>query len=110
MVIGIIGAGIAGLTAGRMLSKAGHDVTIFEKSRGYGGRMATRYAGKDLKLKLDHGVSYFSAHSPEFQEFSAELLEKKIIKIWGDNFNYWDSEKMIDRNPNQQDTYWAEQK
>lgn len=103
MVIGIIGAGIAGLTAGRMLSQAGHDVTIFEKSRGYGGRMATRYAGKDLNLKLDHGVSYFTAHSPEFQKFTAELLEKKMIKLWGDNFKYWDSEKMIDRNPNQQD-------
>jgi len=103
MVIGIIGAGIAGLTAGRLLANAGHDVTIFEKSRGFGGRMATRYAGDDLELKLDHGVSYFSANSPEFQQFTAELLEKKIIKLWGNDFKFWDGEKLIDRNPNQQD-------
>lgn len=100
MVIGIIGAGIAGLTAGRLLSKAGHEVTILEKSRGYGGRMATRYAGKNMDVMLDHGVSYFTARTPEFQSFTAELLEKKLIRIWGKNFSFYDGEKLIDRNPN----------
>ena len=32
MIIGIIGAGIAGLTAGRYLAKQGHEITILEKS------------------------------------------------------------------------------
>lgn len=103
MVIGIIGAGIAGLTAGRILSKAGHDVTVLEKSKGFGGRMATRYAGKDLQLKLDHGISYFTAKSPEFQDFTAELLEKKVIKLWGDDFLFYDGEKILERNPNQRE-------
>jgi len=103
MVIGIIGAGIAGLTAGRILAQAGHDVTILEKSRGFGGRMATRYAGSDLQLKLDHGISYFTARSPEFQKFTAELLEKKVIKLWGENFLFYDGEKILKRNPNQKE-------
>lgn len=104
MVIGIIGAGIAGLTAGRLLAQAGHEVTILEKSRGFGGRMATRYTGKDLQLKLDHGVSYFTADSPEFQQFTAELLDKKIIQLWGEDFLFYDGEKIVERNPNKRDS------
>ncbi len=100
MVIGIIGAGIAGLTAGRELVKAGHEVTIIEKSRGFGGRMATRYSGKNNATKLDHGASYFRAESPDFQEFTAELIEKNLIRIWGKNFTFYDGENLIDRNPN----------
>lgn len=40
MRIGIIGAGFTGLTAGFELSKAGHDVVIFEKERLVGGLAA----------------------------------------------------------------------
>lgn len=100
MVIGIIGAGIAGLTAGRMLAKAGHEVTILEKSKGFGGRMATRYAGKDLASKMDFGVSYFTAHSPEFQSFTAELLEKKLVQLWGDRFEFFNGTERTFQNPN----------
>ncbi|MGF1671215.1 MAG: NAD(P)/FAD-dependent oxidoreductase [Balneolaceae bacterium] len=89
MIIGIIGAGISGLTAGRLLARAGHEVTIIEKSRGYGGRMATRYADKEKRTKFDHGLPWFQAESPEFQAFVAELIEKNIVKLWGDNFAYY---------------------
>jgi hypothetical protein len=41
--IAIIGAGLAGLTCGKALQQAGHDVVIFEKSRGIGGRLATLF-------------------------------------------------------------------
>lgn len=101
MVIGIIGAGISGLTAGRILAKQGHDVTILEKSKGFGGRMATRYAGKNHETKLDHGLSYFTADSPEFQNFSAEILRKGLIKRWGDEFGFYDGIKLYEKNPNQ---------
>jgi len=99
MVIGIIGAGIAGLTAGRHLAKAGHEVTILEKSKGLGGRMATRYAGKDLSYKMDHGVSWFEARSPEFQSFTAELLEKKLVKLWGEKFLFFNGNNLASKNP-----------
>lgn len=46
--IAIVGSGIAGLTCARILQQEGHKVTLFEKSKGPGGRVATRLtpAGK----------------------------------------------------------------
>ncbi|CAN5251748.1 FAD-dependent oxidoreductase [soil metagenome] len=99
MVIGIIGAGIAGLTAGRHLAKAGHDITIIEKSRGFGGRMATRYAGKNNETKLDHGLSHFSVSSSDFQKLADELKENGLIKRWGDNIALFDGNKFYQKNP-----------
>lgn len=46
MKVGIIGAGMAGLAAGRELQKLGHEAILFEKSRGPGGRCATRRRGE----------------------------------------------------------------
>ncbi|MFU8813437.1 MAG: NAD(P)/FAD-dependent oxidoreductase [Balneolaceae bacterium] len=100
MVIGIIGAGIAGLTAGRHLSEQGHDVTILEKSSGFGGRMATRYAGDGLATKLDHGLSFFAAESPEFQAFVADLLGKGLVQRWGDDIRLFDGNRVLRHNPN----------
>lgn len=88
------------MTAGRILAKAGHEVTIFEKSKGYGGRMATRYAGKDLDSKMDHGLSYFGVKSDEFREFTAELLDKDLVQTWGDNFVAYDGQKILSSPPN----------
>lgn len=42
MKVAIVGAGVAGLAAGRTLKQAGHEVVLYEKSRGPGGRLATR--------------------------------------------------------------------
>lgn len=100
MVIGIIGAGISGLTAGRNLARAGHEVTIFEKSSGFGGRMATRTAGKDSGSKMDHGVSTFIVESPEFKEFVSELQQKGIVKRWGQKMSMYDGENLIEQDPN----------
>lgn len=61
--VAIIGAGLAGLAAAKKLRRGGMDVTIFEKSRGFGGRMATRRTGE---YQFDHGAQYFSVRGPEF--------------------------------------------
>lgn len=103
MVIGIIGAGISGLTAGRILAKAGHEVTIFEKSSGFGGRMATRTAGKNSGSKMDHGISMFSVESPEFNEFVTELQQKGIVKKWGQVISMYNGENLIKQDPNPSD-------
>lgn len=42
MRVAIVGAGIAGIAAGRTLQDAGSEVVLFEKSRGVGGRAAVR--------------------------------------------------------------------
>jgi renalase len=51
--VAIVGAGLAGLTAARDLSEAGVNLAFFEKSRGLGGRLATRRT--DLG-PIDHGA------------------------------------------------------
>lgn len=42
MRVAVIGAGVSGLAAARDLATYGHDVVVYEKSRGVGGRAATR--------------------------------------------------------------------
>lgn len=54
----MVGAGIAGLAAARELADAGHDVSVFEKSRGVGGRIATRRADGAV---FDHGSRVVAA-------------------------------------------------
>lgn len=57
----IIGAGLSGLTAARRLTQAGIGCTIFDKSRGVGGRLATRRAEcHGATLRFDHGASYLT--------------------------------------------------
>ncbi len=41
MRVGIVGAGMCGLAAARVLRTAGHDVVIFEKNKRVGGRVST---------------------------------------------------------------------
>jgi len=78
--IAVIGAGMAGIACARTLVQAGHQVTIFEKSRGAGGRMATRSTGFG---GFDHGAQYFTVRDPRF----ALALEtaKGIVKPWSAN-------------------------
>lgn len=62
--VAIIGAGMAGLAAARLLHEAGASCTIFDKSRGLGGRMATRRNGE---FSFDHGAQYFTARGQRFR-------------------------------------------
>lgn len=80
--IAIIGAGLSGLTTANML-KQHAKVTVFEKSLGAGGRMATRHAGD---FNFDHGAQFFKATQPEFQAFTQKLLTQGIIKRWDARF------------------------
>ncbi|MEO1718081.1 MAG: FAD-dependent oxidoreductase [Planctomycetota bacterium] len=59
--IAVIGAGIAGATAARTLADAGHAVTVFEKARGPGGRMASRRTAREPSApSFDHGCQMLS--------------------------------------------------
>ena len=76
--IAIIGAGMAGLSAAKSLSLVG-DVTLFDKSRGIGGRMATRYAGE---YEFDHGAQYFTIKDERFEEALADLTAAGDVLPW----------------------------
>jgi renalase len=56
MQVAVIGAGLAGVVAARNLAAAGHEVVIWEKSRGVGGRTASRRAGSGARF--DHGAPF----------------------------------------------------
>ena len=104
--VAIIGAGLAGLTCANML-KEKYEIVIFEKSRGVGGRMATRY--KD-DWEFDHGAQYFSAKTPEFQKFLAIPIKEKIIARWDAKFVEFDFDKVVfKRNWNQDYPHFTSQ-
>ncbi len=75
----IIGAGLAGLACARQLSAAGMKVEVLEKSRGVGGRMATRRADP---FQFDHGTQYFTVRDPRFQEFIDGMITLGAVQPW----------------------------
>lgn len=76
--IAIIGAGIGGLTLTRALADFA-DVTVFEKSRGVGGRMSTRYAEP---FYFDHGAQCFTARTDAFKNFLAPFEASGVVQEW----------------------------
>ena len=75
--IAVIGAGIAGITCARTLVQAGHEVTVFDKSRGVGGRMSTRSTAYGT---FDHGAQYFTVRDPRFVQ--ALNTTPNVCKPW----------------------------
>lgn len=73
----VVGAGMAGITAAQHLSQAGYGVLVLDKSRGLGGRVATRRVGD---VVLDHGCRYVQSAS-ELAWIPA-LLEQGILQPW----------------------------
>jgi renalase len=77
--IAIIGAGMAGLSAATHLVENGHSVTVFEKSRGIGGRMSTRREGD---FEFDHGAQYFTVRNDQFFSAIMEWEKMGIASLW----------------------------
>ena len=106
MVIGIVGAGLSGLVAGRELTRAGHQVIVLEKEKSEGGKLASKKIGNNSIV--DYGTGYFTISSPEFQSFADEMEEKGIITPWADSFGLYDGAKQHDVNPNKDyDSYYS---
>jgi predicted NAD/FAD-dependent oxidoreductase len=78
--VAVVGAGISGLIAARILHDHGIAVTILDKGRGVGGRMSTRRA--ESGLCFDHGAQYFTARDPDFERYVRSWLVDGIIARW----------------------------
>jgi renalase len=76
--IAIIGAGLAGVTAGRELS-TDFEVQVFEKSRGPGGRMASR---RVEPYSFNHGAQFFTARSKEFAALVKSAQDCGVVTEW----------------------------
>lgn len=79
-LVAVIGGGIAGQSAAEVLSAAGALVTVFDKGRGAGGRLATRRAGESLQW--DHGAQYFTARDPALKSTLGRLQAQGVVAPW----------------------------
>ncbi|MEM8770263.1 MAG: FAD-dependent oxidoreductase [Pseudomonadota bacterium] len=78
--IAVIGAGLAGMRCAQLLNAVGFATFVFEKSRGAGGRLATRRA--DHGMRFDHGAQYLSARSDAFSSFLNGQRAAGVADIW----------------------------
>lgn len=78
--VAVVGAGISGLIAARILAERGYPVTVLDRGRNYpGGRASTRYEGD---FRFDHGCQYFTARDRRFQRYVEAWMEFGIASIW----------------------------
>lgn len=76
----VIGAGISGLVLATRLKARGENYLLLEKSRGVGGRMATRRDKDDVAY--DHGAQFYKVQTSKAES---------AIKLWSssDAFRLW---------------------
>jgi len=79
--IAVIGAGLAGLICAQQLQQAGYRVVVVEKSRGLGGRVATRRLQGTC---ADHGVRYLEVQGELSQQLIKILSDRQILHPWLD--------------------------
>ncbi|WP_338779987.1 FAD-dependent oxidoreductase [Metabacillus sp. FJAT-52054] len=80
MKIAIIGAGLTGLTAAAVLKEKGvSSITLFDKGKSPGGRLATRRIGEG---RADHGAQFFTVRTEELKKEADQWLEKGWIQKW----------------------------
>jgi predicted NAD/FAD-dependent oxidoreductase len=79
----IVGAGIAGLAAADVLARAGRRVLVLEKSRGVGGRMATR---RLCGAVCDHGAQFFTVRGTAFGDMIAAARAADAVARWCHGF------------------------
>lgn len=89
--IAIIGAGLSGLVVARELSLR-HDVSVFEKARGVGGRIATSYTGE---FEFDHGAQFLTARSDAFKDYLRPRIENGAVANWAGRFAELEGNRLI---------------
>ena len=86
--VAVIGSGLAGAACAAGLRSAGAQVTLFEKSRNVGGRMATRRAGwvsadgAEQSATFDHGAQCFTPVRPRFKAVMARAVKAGSASAW----------------------------
>ena len=74
---------MAGLACADALWQAGHDVSLFDKGRGAGGRMSTRRLQTALgEVSIDYGAQYFTARDPQFVEQTKQWQRCGVAEPW----------------------------
>ncbi len=95
---------MSGLTCAQSLQQAGYKVVLLDKSRGLGGRMATR---RLQGTHADHGVCYLKPKSTQFQELLNQLVDRKVLRVWTDAIHELDQQGKIQPPQNRSPCYAA---
>lgn len=77
--VAVVGAGLAGLACADALRAAGHEVLLFDKSRGPSGRASTR---RGEGWACDHGAQYFTAAEPDFAAEVRRWCDAGVAAEW----------------------------
>lgn len=83
--VAVIGSGLAGLTSALLLQHQGVEVTVFEKSRGPGGRLASKRVNGS---SADMGAQYFTIRNPAFLSFLEQQAGSDSFALWQGRFGY----------------------
>ena len=86
--VAVIGSGLAGAACAAGLNRGDAQVTVFEKSRNVGGRMATRRAGwvdansAEQSVTFDHGALCFTPVRPRFKAVMKRAMAAGSVTEW----------------------------
>jgi renalase len=80
----VIGAGVAGLTAANKISGEGHNVAVFEKARGTGGRLSSKRVTGDNGefMAFDLGCVSLTGESEAFFHQLEDWHLKGVVEPW----------------------------
>ncbi|MES2821069.1 MAG: NAD(P)/FAD-dependent oxidoreductase [Pseudomonadota bacterium] len=96
--IAIIGTGIAGLSAAQTLQAAGQAIHLFDKSRGSGGRMASKRSDAG---SLDLGAQYFTARDRRFVDAVQQWQTRGWVAEWTPSLYHY-SDGNLSASPDEQ--------
>ena len=82
----VIGAGVSGLNCARHLAQSGWDVDVYEKSRGVGGRLATKRI--EQIGTVDLGAQFMTARTPELAQLFRLAEAAKTAATWHGRIAY----------------------
>lgn len=83
MTVIVVGGGLAGVAAARTLRSAGRDVTVLDRGRQIGGRMASQRTDDRV---VDTGASYFTVSEPAFEAVVQDWQDRGLARPWTDTF------------------------
>ena len=90
MKVAVIGAGLSAAAAVEVLKAQGCQLTVFEKSRGPGGRFSSKRVGQALVSPgeagqpgyADFGAQYFTARAPAFLQQLQQWQQQQQVGLW----------------------------
>jgi hypothetical protein len=82
--VAIVGSGLSGLMAATVLSRSTSGITLLDKGRSVGGRLATRRIGAG---RADHGAQFFTVRSEEFGRWVTKWESEDVVFRWSTGWN-----------------------